>query len=92
MDKVIYRKFKEGDIIALFPQIADKVNGWSCVSYMHTGQHSGANPDIVYSTKLATPEEYAELHAELEKIGYNPKPAKRFTQKDYGIRKAQYKN
>lgn len=91
MDKTIYRKFKDGEVIALFPQIAGNVAGWLCQSYMHVGQHGAADPHIVYGeTKLATPDEYAVLHAELEQIGYNPVPAKRFTQKDFEIRKAQY--
>lgn len=93
MDKTIYRKYRrDGEIIALFPQIAGQIAGWLCQSYIHVGQHSAANPDIVVrQTVLAKPTEYAELHAELEQIGYNPEPAKRFTRKDYEIRKAQYK-
>ena len=92
MDKTIYRKYPDGEIIALFPQITANIGGCNCCSYMHIGQHGAATPDIVVSrTKLATPDEYAELHVELEQIGYNPEPAKRFTPKDFEIRKAQYK-
>ena len=93
MDKTIFRKFKDGEVIALFPQIADSIGGGLCQSYMHTGQHSSATPDLVVKlTKLATPEEYAELLAELEQIGYNPQPAQKFTYKDFEIRKAQSVN
>ena len=92
MDKTIYRAFKDGDVIALFPQIAGNIGGWTCQSYMHVGQHGSASPDIVNITRLAKPEEYAELHDELEQIGYNPVPAKKFTQKDFKIRKSQYTN
>ena len=70
--KVVFRKFKDGDIIALFPEIEGGVNQkGECMSYMHIGQHSGASYALVYDTKLAKPEEYADLFAELEGIGYN---------------------
>ncbi len=92
MDKVIYRKYRDGEVIALFPQIAADVHGYMCQSYLHVGQHGAAVPSIVCKqTKLATPSEYATLHAELEQRGYNPKPAKKFSYKDFKIRKAQYK-
>lgn len=91
MDKTIYRIYPDGEVIALFPQMAVDLGGGLCQSYMHIGQHSGATPQLVINrTKLATPVEYAELQKELEQIGYNPKPAKRFTRKDFEIRKAQY--
>lgn len=91
MDKTIYRKYANGEIIALFPQIAASMNGGLCASYTHIGQHSAATPQLVINhTRLATPNEYKELHAELEQIGYNPEPAKRFTRKDFEIRTAQF--
>lgn len=92
MDKVVYRKYPNGEIIALFPQIAANVYGWLCHSYMHTGQHGAAEINfIIRKTLPATPNEYAELQAELEQIGYNPQPAKKCTHKDYKIRKKQYR-
>ena len=91
--KTIYRIYPDGEVIALFPQLAVTVGGALCQSYMHVGQHSAATPQLVINrTRLAIPKEYAELHKELVRIGYNPKPAKRFTYKDFEIRKAQYKN
>ena len=90
MDKTIFRAFPDGEIIALFPQISANVGGWHCASYMHTGQHGAASPDIVSRTRLARPSEYRELYLELEQIGYNPAPATRFSPKDFEIRKAQY--
>ena len=89
MDKTIYRKFKGGEVIALFPQITAGKFGWHCESYMHTGQHGAASPDIVQCTKPATPVEYQQLHKELEQIGYNPVPALKFTYKDQLIRASQ---
>lgn len=67
--KVVFRKFKNGEIIALFPQML--CSRGTIISYMHIGQHGGADPLIVYDTKLATPEEYAPLLAELVAIGYD---------------------
>ena len=60
---VIFRKFKEGDVIALLPGIP--VNFGRIMSYQHIGQHSEADSSLLYDTKLATPEEYADLLAEL---------------------------
>lgn len=86
--KVIFRKFKDGDIIALFPQIAGNVLGYDCLSYMHTGQHGAASPGLVSTTKPATDLEYAVLEEELtQQIGYNLKICKRFTYKDFQKRR-----
>lgn len=66
---VIFRKYKEGDIIALFPY--EKEGPHLCTCYQHTGQHGAADgPGVVGDTKPATPEEYADLKKELEGIGY----------------------
>lgn len=68
--RVIFRKFKDGDILALFPEIDE---GGACVeSYQHVGQHSGADYNgCMRVTVPATPEEYKDLVVELECIGYN---------------------
>jgi len=71
--KVVFRVWKgefEGDVIALFPDI-DEGHG-SCSSYMHVGQHSGADyRGVISITRPAKPSEYASLKRELENIGYN---------------------
>lgn len=86
--KVIFRKFKCGGIIALFPEIAASRDGWGCKSYMHIGQHGGASPFLVRDTVLATPEEYTPLLVELEAIGYNNLAiAARFSRVAYSIRR-----
>ena len=47
-------------------------------SYMHVGQHGGADyKGVVQSTKLATESEYSDLKAELESIGYDLKIVKK---------------
>ena len=64
----------------MFPKIAVDQIGYNCQSYMHVGQHGAANPMIVLKqTKPATPDEYAVLQDELERvIGYDLKIIKRF--------------
>ncbi len=68
---VIFRKWKNGDIIALFPNIFVDTQKTRCQSYEHVGQHAGANYDgiLKYST-LASESEYGPLKKELERIGY----------------------
>lgn len=69
--RVVFRKFRDnGSIIALFPQIPWDVWGNQCASYMHVGQHSGADPHLSGATVPAKPAEYAPLLRELKKIGY----------------------
>ena len=58
------------DVIALFPEM-DAGFG-QCESYMHVGQHSGADyRGVISITRPAKPSEYASLKRELENIGYN---------------------
>lgn len=69
LTRVIFRKYRDGEIIALFPDM-DEGRGM-IGSYMHIGQHSEADRLIVVDkTKPAKPKEYAELKAELQRIGY----------------------
>jgi hypothetical protein len=78
-DIVIFRRFRDGDVIALFPSIAAEcLNAWPCLSYMHIGQHGAADPRLVSDTRPAKPREYAELKAELERIGYRLTVRQRF--------------
>ena len=69
--KVVFRKWKnEGDIIALFPEI-DQGPG-CCLSYMHIGQHGGADySHVIKKTVPAQKEEYADIEKELSFVGYN---------------------
>lgn len=88
MTKVIFRKFRNGEVIALFPQEPATIDGWECMSYMHVGQHGSADPMIVYDTKPAMPWEYADLYNELKDIGYNDLAVcNRFKRYDYNVRK-----
>ena len=69
--KVVFRKFPDGEIIALFPELHNYMESWLIESYIHIGQHGAASYHVVSETKLATPNEYADLKDELESIGYN---------------------
>jgi len=69
--KVIFRKFSNGDVIAIFPQIAGDSNRYHCSSYTQ-GQHSACDPlNIIRQTKRATRSEYEPLERELTSIGYS---------------------
>lgn len=87
--KVIFRKFRNGDVIALFPEVAGTSNPSTCMSYMHVGQHGAADP-LADGIPLATPEEYAPLMTELVRQGYDDlKVCKRIHPRAYLIRRAQ---
>ena len=67
--RVVFRKYKDGEIIALFPDLTEP--GYLCTSYMHFGQHGAADyADTIARTKPATEDEYFDLKEELEEIGY----------------------
>lgn len=71
--RVVFRTFisgiSKGKVIALF--IDDEWQYGEIASYMHIGQHSGADyKHIMAMTRRATPEEYAPLADELHRIGY----------------------
>lgn len=86
--RVIFRKFPDGDIIALFPFEPHDYAGYMCLSYMHIGQHGGADPFyLVDRTKLAIPQEYADLKSELESIGYNLEIGKKIPRNAIDIRR-----
>ena len=68
MDRVIFRKWRNGDIIALLPD--NEANPGMVDMYEHVGQHGEGSPAIIGITKLASPDEYNELLNELRGIGY----------------------
>ena len=93
--KVIFRQWKIGcEIIALFPEICGDTTGYFCMSYMHCGQHSIANPEIVADTKPANLEDGAvkSLIKELEELGYNLEIIKRFRYTHQQTRMANLSN
>lgn len=69
---VIFRKYSNGDIIALFPTVRADIRGFLCQSYMHIGQHGAADyRKVIDDTKPANEDEYSVLLQELRMIGYN---------------------
>ena len=61
---------KDPDLFAYFPE--EIHNGEYRTAYSHIGQHSSAHPDYAKESRQASPEEYADLKAELEnQVGYN---------------------
>lgn len=72
-EDVIFRKWPDGQIIALFPNIP-WASALDCASYMHVGQHGGADDTAVVRltkpAKPAKPADYAALAAELRGRGY----------------------
>lgn len=90
MTPVIFRKFDDGDIIALFPTVpGDTIE--TCLSYMCIGQHCAASLEIISGTKLANECEYKDLLTELQSIGYSDlKVYKRNHQSFFELRKLNF--
>lgn len=71
MTKVVFRRWKDGDIIALFPDEPWRRCDYSTTSYMHVGQHGAADyAGVIAATRTAREDEYHDLLAELRAIGY----------------------
>lgn len=72
--RIVFRTFisgvAKGQVIALF--IDEEWSRGEVTSYMHIGQHGGADYRHIMSiTRRATPEEVASLADELHRIGYS---------------------
>ena len=67
--KVVFRKFDNGDVIALFPE--EEQGRGLITSYMEIGQHGDASKSWITDLETASKEEYAKLAAELKRIGYD---------------------
>ena len=69
---VIFRKWQNDDVIALFPEIPANNSGTFCQSYEHVGQHGAADyAGVVSRTKPASQDEHIKLLQELQMIGYD---------------------
>ena len=64
--KVIFRKNKNNDVIAFFPEA--RVNYGNIMSYMHIGQHDEASLEFYLTTRKANENEYADVFAEWREI------------------------
>ena len=68
---VIFRKYRDGETIALFPAMPGGEYGL-CQSYLHFGQHGAADyGHVIRTTKPAASAEYSDLQAELVQVGYD---------------------
>ena len=67
---VLFRKYQNGEVVALFPDIPfDNKGNVSC--YSHIGQHSAADyEDVIADTLPAREQEYRHLLEELKKARY----------------------
>lgn len=71
MTRVAFRKYPDGQVIALFPDIPWSRYHEKVTSYMHTGQHGDADYiGVIAATQPAREHEYQDLLAELKSIGY----------------------
>ena len=64
--KVLFRKTKDGEIIAFFPEMT--ANYGKMMSYMHIGQHGEASIEFYWETKKAAEDEYRPLLEEMKAI------------------------
>ena len=68
---VMFRKWRDGDIIAILPTLTGTSSPYTCMMYEHVGQHGSGDPQgVIGKTKKATPKEYTPLLRELRRIGY----------------------
>lgn len=78
MTDVIFRRYKDGDIIALFPSEPGNTRLATCLSYQHIGQHGAADlRGTMEDTTPASEKQFASLKQELEDIGYSLRLVKR---------------
>lgn len=72
MNRVIFKRFDDGQIIAMFPEQKEK--GARCASCMRHGQHAPADLALLKALPDATPAEAESLRRELAGIGYHLAP------------------
>lgn len=91
---VLVRKWRDnGDVIALFPELPSDYLGHFVDSYMHVGQHGGADyHGVIQATTAATAEDAADLIRELERIGYRLKVIKRASRRVHEARRKTAKS
>ena len=68
---IIFRKWKDADVIAIFPTILGTMDAYTCQMYEHVGQHGAGDPiGVIGKTSPAKPREYSALLKELHQRGY----------------------
>jgi hypothetical protein len=77
-DTVVFRKWKNGSLIALFPELPADIHGRYCDAFEHVGQHGGADYfGVIQQTKPCSLDDATDLITELRTIGYELKPIRR---------------
>ena len=67
---VIFRKFSDGEVIAIFPCDLGTDSPYTCNSYLYIGQHGSCDPQgLIRITEPCTPDEYKDLYEELLSYG-----------------------
>jgi len=79
--KVIFRKFPDGEVIALFPELPGDNDVRNCLSYQHIGQHGKAEASLHYTKPADYNQDVdaVKLWNELTAIGYNLTVVTRFS-------------
>lgn len=77
--KVIFRKFPDGSVIAMFPELPGDNSVLNCLNYMHEGQHGSSLATCEGTRPVLLPKDYANLYNELTAIGYNLIVVNRFS-------------
>jgi hypothetical protein len=87
-DVVVFRRWKGGDVIALFPELPADMSGVYVNAYEHVGQHGGANYHaVIHQTKPCSTDQAADLANELTRIGYRLKPIERANRRHHDRRR-----
>lgn len=87
-DTVVFRKWKDGNVIALFPELPADLSGNHCDAYEHVGQHGGADyHGVIQQTKPCSVDDAADLINELGTIGYELKPIRRVSRVHHETRR-----
>ena len=81
--KVIFRKEKNGEVLAVFPEFPGDNNPYrTCACYSHIGQHGAMALDYIKSTsELKYRMDYQDLYDELVSVGYDLEVVTRISRK-----------
>lgn len=89
MTPVIF-KLCEGEVTAVFPREPGSYDPHTLGVYAHVGQHGIGSVAWATRARPAHPSQYADLLAELQRIGYDDLAIrKRMTQDDHAARRAE---
>lgn len=70
--RVVFRRYPDGQVIALFPDTPWSGQRGEVTSYMHLGQHGAADyAGVIAATRQAREDEYGNLLSELQATGYD---------------------